>query len=80
DSRIQGGVEERFVYAGIENDMIAVTDPAGTVKARFGRDPEGNLVSLAEGGVKLGIMSDQHDDVVATFTGDALADSTAYNP
>ncbi|WP_211267397.1 RHS repeat-associated core domain-containing protein, partial [Nonomuraea candida] len=25
-------------------------------------------------------MSDQHDDVVATFTGDALADSTAYNP
>lgn len=79
-TRTQGGVEERFVYASLDNDMVAVTDPAGAAKARFGRDPDGNLVGLAEGGVKLGVLSDQHDDVVATFSGDALVDSTAYNP
>ncbi|MFB9472057.1 polymorphic toxin-type HINT domain-containing protein [Nonomuraea salmonea] len=79
-SRTQGGQEERFVYTGIENDIAAVTDPAGTVKARFGRDPDGRLVSLAENGVQLGVLSDQHDDVVATFTGDAVVDSSAYNP
>ncbi|MFI7222583.1 polymorphic toxin-type HINT domain-containing protein [Nonomuraea angiospora] len=80
NTRTQGGVEERFVYSGIENDIIAVTDQAGTVKARFGRDADGNLVGLEENGVRLGIMNDQHDDVVATFSGDAVVDSTAYNP
>ncbi|MFD8527990.1 polymorphic toxin-type HINT domain-containing protein [Streptosporangium canum] len=79
-SRNKGGSEERFVYSGLENDIVAVTDAAGGVKARFGRGPGGELLGTEEGGVRLGVMSDQHDDVVATFSDSSLVDSTAYTP
>ncbi|WP_158578884.1 RHS repeat-associated core domain-containing protein [Spongiactinospora rosea] len=81
ESRSQGGNTERFQYSGIDNDIVSVTDGAGTVQATYGRDPSGDLLSLQEGaGPAVGVMSDQHDDVVATFSGTALVDSTAYDP
>ncbi|GII61852.1 hypothetical protein Skr01_19370 [Sphaerisporangium krabiense] len=79
-SRTKGGTEQRFVYSGLSNDMVAVTDAVGAVQAKYGRDPFGNLLSLQEGGQSLGVMADLHGDVVATFSGTALVDSTAYSP
>ncbi|MEO3809909.1 polymorphic toxin-type HINT domain-containing protein [Sphaerisporangium sp. B11E5] len=80
-SRIRGGTEQRFSYAGLENDIAAVTNGAGAVQAKYGRDAEGAPVSLQEGGgPALGILTDQHDDVVGTFSGTALIDSTAFDP
>ncbi|WP_158578954.1 LamG-like jellyroll fold domain-containing protein [Spongiactinospora rosea] len=81
ESRSQSGNTERFQYSGIDNDIVSVTDGAGAVQAKYGRDPSGALLSLQEGnGPAVGVMSDQHDDVVATFSGTALVDSTAYDP
>ncbi|MFF4990180.1 polymorphic toxin-type HINT domain-containing protein [Streptosporangium saharense] len=80
-SRTQGGSAEHFSYSGLENDIAAVSDGAGVVQAKYGRDPSGGLLGLKEGsGPALGAMSDQHGDLVATFSGTALVDSTAYDP
>ncbi|WP_176955652.1 LamG-like jellyroll fold domain-containing protein [Sinosporangium album] len=80
-SRTKAGAEERYVYSGIDNDITAVTDAAGAVQAKYGRDPSGQLLSMQEGtGPALGVLSDQHGDVVATYSGTALVDSTAYDP
>ncbi|MFC6086848.1 LamG-like jellyroll fold domain-containing protein [Sphaerisporangium aureirubrum] len=80
-SRVRAGAEQRFSYAGLENDIVAVTNGAGVVQAKYGRDAAGAPISLQEGGgPALGILADQHDDVVGTFSGTALVDSTAYDP
>lgn len=82
-SRTKGADQQRFVYSGLENDIVAVTDGGGTVQAKYGRDPFGGLLSLQEGaGPALGVMADLHGDVVGTFSGSgtALVDSAAYDP
>ncbi|GII87462.1 hypothetical protein Ssi03_54520 [Sphaerisporangium siamense] len=79
-SRVKGGTEQRFVYSGLANDVAQITDGAGVVQAKYGRDPFGALISVHEGGQAAGVMSDVHDDVVATFSGTALVDSVAYSP
>ncbi|HUR05296.1 MAG TPA: polymorphic toxin-type HINT domain-containing protein [Nonomuraea sp.] len=76
-----GGAQQRFAYAGLDNDIIAITDQNGAVQAKYGRDPSGGLISTQEGGgPALGAMTDIHDDLVGTFSGTALASTTAYNP
>ncbi|MFI6796919.1 LamG-like jellyroll fold domain-containing protein [Streptosporangium canum] len=82
-SRTKGADQQRFVYSGLENDIVAVTDGGGAVQAKYGRDPFGGLLSLQEGaGPALGVMADLHGDVVGTFSGSgtALVDSAAYDP
>ncbi|WP_344976381.1 LamG-like jellyroll fold domain-containing protein [Streptosporangium fragile] len=80
-SRTKGTVQQRFVYSGLTNDIAAVTDGAGAIQARYGRDPSGGLLSLQEGtGPALATMTDLHGDLVGTFSGTALVDSTAYDP
>ncbi|WP_326644220.1 polymorphic toxin-type HINT domain-containing protein [Streptosporangium sp. NBC_01755] len=80
-SRTKGADQRRFVYSGLENDITTVADGANTTLAKYGRDPFGGLLSLQEGGTAaLGTMTDLHDDLVATFSGTALVDSTAYDP
>ncbi|WP_108724619.1 LamG-like jellyroll fold domain-containing protein [Streptosporangium minutum] len=80
-SRTKGADQQRFVYSGLTNDITAVTDAVGAVQAKYGRDLSGGLLSLQEGGgPALGAMTDLHGDVVGTFSGTALVDSTAYDP
>ncbi|WP_326825434.1 RHS repeat-associated core domain-containing protein [Streptosporangium sp. NBC_01756] len=80
-SRTKGADQQRFVYSGLANDIAAVTDGSGGIQAKYGRDPSGNLLSLQEGSTPaVGAMSDLHGDVVGTFSGTALVDSTAYDP
>lgn len=79
--RAADGSEQRFGYSGLNNDIISVSDGAGAVQGKYGRDPAGNLLSLQEGtGPALGVMSDLHDDVVATYSGTAVVDSAAFTP
>ncbi|MDA0632516.1 GH-E family nuclease [Nonomuraea sp. MCN248] len=80
-SRRKGAEETTFAYSGLENDIVTVADGSGTVTARYGRDPNGRVLSMKEGASPaLGVMTDYHADVVATYTGTSLADSVAYNP
>jgi len=80
-SRTKGTDQQRFTYSGLSNDITAVTDAANVAQAKYGRDPFGGLLSLQEGGTAaLATMTDLHDDLVATFSGTALVDSTAYDP
>jgi RHS repeat-associated protein len=76
-----GGAQQRFAYAGLDNDIIAITDPAGTVQASYGRDPFGDLISVKEGAAPAaGALTDLHQDLIGTFTGTALSSTTTYNP
>ncbi|MGW4422784.1 RHS repeat-associated core domain-containing protein [Streptosporangium sp. NPDC004631] len=80
-SRTKGTDQRRYVYSGLENDIAVITDGTGAIQAKYGRDPFGGLLGLQEGGTTtLGVMSDLHGDVVGTFSGTALIDSTAYDP
>jgi len=80
-SRTKGSAQQRFVYSGLSNDLVTTTDGAGTLQAKYGRDPFGGLLGLQEGvSPALATMNDLRGDVVATFSGTALADSTAYDP
>ncbi|MGW0063954.1 LamG-like jellyroll fold domain-containing protein [Streptosporangium sandarakinum] len=80
-SRTKGTAQQRFVYSGLSNDIVTVTDGAGALQAKYGRDLAGGLLSLQEGGgPALGTMTDLHGDLVGTFSGTALVDSTAYDP
>ncbi|MEV4013114.1 polymorphic toxin-type HINT domain-containing protein [Nonomuraea angiospora] len=80
-TRQKTGGLQRFVYAGLDNDIVAITDQAGTVQASYGRDPFGDLVSVKEGAnPAAGAMTDLHQDLVGTFTGTALSSTTTYNP
>ncbi|MFF3437583.1 LamG-like jellyroll fold domain-containing protein [Streptosporangium sp. NPDC002721] len=80
-SRTKGSAQQRFVYSGLSNDLVTTTDGVGAVQAKYGRDPFGGLLSLQEGASPaLVTMTDLHGDMVATFSGTALVDSTAYDP
>ncbi|MEV7969978.1 polymorphic toxin-type HINT domain-containing protein [Sphaerisporangium sp. NPDC088356] len=80
-SRVKSGSTQQFTYSGLDNDIASAADGSGTIQGKYGRDPFGTLLALQEaGGPALGVMSDQHGDVVGTFSGTALVDSTAYDP
>ncbi|MGS2644636.1 TreTu family toxin [Streptosporangium sp. LJ11] len=80
-SRTKGADQRRFVYSGLSNDIATIADGANTTLARYGRAPSGGLLSLQEGaGPALATMSDQHGDLVATFSATAPVDSVAYDP
>ncbi|WP_162794652.1 RHS repeat-associated core domain-containing protein [Nonomuraea lactucae] len=80
-TRIKGASKHHFAYAGLGNDLAALTDTSGAVQARYGRDPFGGLLGQQEDtNPALGTMSDLHGDLVATFTSTALATTTAYDP
>ncbi|WP_440072248.1 RHS repeat-associated core domain-containing protein [Streptosporangium sp. OZ121] len=80
-SRTKGADQRRFVYSGLSNDIATIADGANTTLAKYGRAPSGGLLSLQEGtGPALATMSDQHGDLVATFSATALVDSVAYDP
>ncbi|MBB5966197.1 RHS repeat-associated core domain-containing protein [Planomonospora venezuelensis] len=80
-SRTKGTSQQRFTYSGLSNDISVIADGSGAIQAKYGRDVAGGLLSMHEGGsLALAVMNDLHGDVVATFTGTALVDSTAYDP
>ncbi|TMR22623.1 hypothetical protein ETD86_10830 [Nonomuraea turkmeniaca] len=80
-SRQSSSGQQRFAYAGLDNDIIAITDAGGIVQASYGRDPSGDLLSAKEGAnPALGALTDVHQDLIGTFSGTALATTTAYNP
>ncbi|MFI7642815.1 LamG-like jellyroll fold domain-containing protein [Nonomuraea sp. NPDC049400] len=80
-SRQTASGRQRFVYAGLDNDIIAITDQNGAVQSSYGRDPFGSLVSVKDGAnPALGALTDLHQDLIGTFSGTALAASTAYTP
>ncbi|MEV4800426.1 polymorphic toxin-type HINT domain-containing protein [Nonomuraea sp. NPDC049421] len=76
-----GAAQQHFAYAGLDNDIIAITDQTGAVQASYGRDPFGGLISIKEGTTPAtGALTDLHHDLVGTFTGTALSSTTTYNP
>ncbi|MBB6344345.1 RHS repeat-associated protein [Nonomuraea muscovyensis] len=80
-TRTRGTTKHLFAYSGLGNDLAAITDTAGGVQAKYGRDPFGGLLGQQEGtNPALATLTDLHGDLVATFTGTALATSTAYDP
>ncbi|WP_344496141.1 polymorphic toxin-type HINT domain-containing protein [Nonomuraea monospora] len=80
-TRQKTGGTQRFAYAGLDNDIIAITDQAGAVQSSYGRDPFGGLISVKEGTAPAtGALTDLHQDLVGTFTGTALSSTTTYNP
>ncbi|GAA3211481.1 hypothetical protein GCM10020216_016130 [Nonomuraea helvata] len=79
-SRIRGTTKQTFAYAGLSNDLAAITDSSGAIQAKYARDPGGGLLGLMEGtGAAVAALSDLHGDLVATFT-TSLQTSTAYDP
>ncbi|MEU6719591.1 RHS repeat-associated core domain-containing protein [Nonomuraea sp. NPDC046802] len=79
-NRIRGTAKQTFSYAGLGNDLAAITDSSGAVQARYGRDAGGGLLGLKEGtNPAVAALTDLHGDLVATYT-TALQTSTAYDP
>ncbi|MEU8110447.1 RHS repeat-associated core domain-containing protein [Nonomuraea muscovyensis] len=80
-TRTRGTTKQLFAYAGLGNDLAAITDTNGGVQAKYGRDPFGGLLGQQEGtNPALATLTDLHGDLIATFTGTALATTTAYDP
>ncbi|MEV0346046.1 RHS repeat-associated core domain-containing protein [Nonomuraea sp. NPDC050680] len=80
-SRIKGAVKQNFAYAGLSNDMAAITDSGGAVQAKYGRNAGGALLGQQEGtNPALATLTDLHGDLVATYSTSALATTTAYDP
>ncbi|MGW3353761.1 RHS repeat-associated core domain-containing protein [Nonomuraea rubra] len=80
-TRQKNGTQQRFAYAGLGNDIAAITDQAGLMQSSYGRDPFGDLVSVKDGAAPAsGALTDQHQDLIGTFTGTTLTASTAYTP
>ncbi|GAA2997286.1 hypothetical protein GCM10010483_47580 [Actinokineospora diospyrosa] len=62
-------------YSDLGNDLAA----DGT--ATYSRLPNGDLLGLSQGAASGLALTDQHDDLVATYSAaGAIVDSTAYNP
>ncbi|MEU6715642.1 RHS repeat-associated core domain-containing protein, partial [Nonomuraea sp. NPDC046802] len=79
-NRIRGTAKQTFSYAGLGNDLAAITDSSGAVQAKYARDPGGSLLGLKEGNnLAVAALSDLHGDLVATYT-TSLQNSTAYDP
>ncbi|MGP4105033.1 LamG-like jellyroll fold domain-containing protein, partial [Nonomuraea sp. KM90] len=79
-SRISGTTKQTHHYAGLSNDLAAVS-VSGSIQATYARDPFGALLGLKEGtDPAAAALSDLHGDLVATHTGTAITSSTAYDP
>ncbi|GAA3228162.1 hypothetical protein GCM10020216_044340 [Nonomuraea helvata] len=69
--RVASAAGRAFSYSGLGNTPAAAGDEL------YGRDPAGDIVSVAG----LYAYTDRHGDLTATFTGaGALTDSVAYDP
>ncbi|MEU7900306.1 LamG-like jellyroll fold domain-containing protein [Nonomuraea sp. NPDC049152] len=80
-SRAKAGATQHYAYSGLANDIATITDNAGAVQAKYGRDLAGGVVGVQEGGgAVVSALTDLHGDLVATFNATALVDSTAYDP
>ncbi|WP_187414889.1 polymorphic toxin-type HINT domain-containing protein [Nonomuraea sp. PA05] len=79
-SRITGTTKQAHLYAGLSNDLAAIS-VSGSIQAKYSHDPSGALLGLQEGtAAATAAMSDLHGDLVATYTGTALNSSTSYDP
>ncbi|MEU8365269.1 RHS repeat-associated core domain-containing protein [Nonomuraea sp. NPDC048882] len=79
--RTTGGGSDNLYYSGLSNDIAAITDQAGASQARYGRDAAGRLLGLQEGGrPAVSTLTDLHGDLIATFDGTSVIDSTSYDP
>ncbi|MEU6712779.1 RHS repeat-associated core domain-containing protein, partial [Nonomuraea sp. NPDC046802] len=79
-NRIRGTAKQAFSYAGLGNDLAAITDSSGAVQAKYARDLSGSLLGLKEGtGASAAALTDLHGDLVATYA-TTLQTSTAYDP
>lgn len=81
--RANGTTSARFAYSTDRNDPTALIAGDGSTAARYGRTPDGALLSTAETGAPPALtVTDHHDDLTARFTpgGAALATSTNYDP
>ncbi|MEU4328977.1 LamG-like jellyroll fold domain-containing protein [Nonomuraea dietziae] len=79
-SRAKAGATQHYAYSGLANDIATITDNAGAVQAKYGRDVIGGILGVQEGGGAVSALTDLHGDLVATFNATALVDSTAYDP
>ncbi|MBN6055270.1 hypothetical protein JYK22_25260 [Nonomuraea sp. RK-328] len=80
-TRTRGTVKQSFAYAGLTNDLAAISDTSGAVQAKYGRDAFGGLLGQKEGtNPALSTLTDLHGDLVATYTSAALATTTNYDP
>ncbi|MEV6982580.1 LamG-like jellyroll fold domain-containing protein, partial [Sphaerisporangium sp. NPDC051017] len=81
-SRTQGAAVSRYVYGDLANDIVAMTDAAGVKQASYSRGVGGEPIGISDGTGPRFAFTDQHGDVIGTFTSTAtsLADSVAYNP
>ncbi|MFF5206363.1 LamG-like jellyroll fold domain-containing protein [Streptosporangium sp. NPDC000396] len=80
-TRAKAGASQHFAYSGLANDIAAITDNAGGVQAKYGRDLTGGVLGLQEGGgAAVSVLADMHGDLVASFNATTLVDSTAYDP
>ncbi|MEV4477047.1 RHS repeat-associated core domain-containing protein [Nonomuraea sp. NPDC049504] len=79
-SRISGTTRQTYLYAGLSNDLAAIS-VSGSIQAKYSRDAFGTLLGLQEGTAPaVAAMSDLHGDLVATHNGNALTSSTTYGP
>ncbi|MEU0566884.1 RHS repeat-associated core domain-containing protein [Nonomuraea sp. NPDC005983] len=80
-SRIKGATKQTFAYAGLANDLAAISDTSAGIQAKYGRDAFGALLGQQEGtNPALATMTDLHGDLVATYDTTNLATTTAYDP
>ncbi|MGV9309878.1 RHS repeat-associated core domain-containing protein [Nonomuraea sp. NPDC003727] len=80
-SRAKAGATQHYAYSGLANDIATITDNAGAVQAKYGRDLAGGVLGVQEGGgAVVSALTDLHGDLLATFNATALVDSTAYDP
>ncbi|MEV6038914.1 RHS repeat-associated core domain-containing protein [Nonomuraea sp. NPDC052116] len=79
-SRISGPTKQTHLYAGLSNDLAAIS-VSGTLQAKYARDAFGGLLSLQEGTAPAaGTLSDLHGDLIGTYSGTAVTTSTSYGP
>lgn len=80
-SKTRQGVTTRFRYSNVRNDLAVVTNDTGTVIESYGRGAGGYPLSSKTGVSSARFLAaDRHGDIVAGFSGTALAGSTSYDP
>ncbi|MBB6122239.1 DNRLRE domain-containing protein [Nocardiopsis algeriensis] len=77
-----GGDTHTFVYSDLSNNQTGILDGTDTPISEYGRDPYGQLVSIADQGQAPALAySNAHTDLVATYTSTgALTSSADYGP
>ncbi|MFJ9554106.1 DNRLRE domain-containing protein [Nocardiopsis sp. NPDC101807] len=65
-----GGEAQTFVYPDLQNNPVGILDGTETPVSQYGRDPYGQLMSVADRGQAPALAySNSHGDVLATHTG-----------